>query len=189
MALDGWCPEEKARWTYDLVKSMPGPCSVVEDGVFGGRWLIAAAMALRERDSGYALGVDPYSRAAGMEGWELESEHSVWWSTVDLAAVRDRALKAIEELELQRWCGVVQSPIECVAESLHFDQSVIHLDGNHSEQAALRDVRLLVPKLGYGGFLIFDDVHWPSVQPARRELKQRLKLVYSADTWEAYQRN
>lgn len=195
MALEGWCPKEKALWTYNAIRHIAdgGPVSITEVGVFGGRWLLTAAVAIRDSDvggyfGGYALGIDPYSKAGGSEGWAVDSEHNVWWSTVDLHTVRDKALAAIEQLMLSRWCGIVQSPAECVAKVVHCNQQIIHIDGNHSEVASVRDVHTWIPKLAIGGLLILDDCHWETVQSARKILQTRLKLSHQADTWEVYQR-
>jgi SAM-dependent methyltransferase len=39
--------------------------------------------------------------------------------------------------------------------------SVLHIDGNHDEAAVEEDFRLWSPHLTAGGWIVFDDYHWP----------------------------
>src|SRR5262245_10441888 len=75
--LDGWCEEEKANKLIDLVMHHK-PDIIVESGIFGGRSIIAMAMAVRAIEHGRVYGIDPWEVAAAIEG---ESEKNVeWWS-------------------------------------------------------------------------------------------------------------
>src|SRR4051812_4885595 len=82
--LPGWCSAEKGAWLFDaairLRRDLGRPLSCVEVGVYGGRSLLAVALALRECDGGYACGIDPYTRESATEA-QTEPRSRDWWAS------------------------------------------------------------------------------------------------------------
>ncbi len=163
----------------------------VEAGVYGGRSLLAVALALRDCDGGYALGIDPYSLDAATEG-ETDPEHLRWWRDGSgLPEAMQACEEAIVRHGLSRWCGLLRSPFEAAINVVNCNLSLVHVDGNHTAAVAMRDVRAAVSGLAHRGVLVLDDTdgdRWPGVQPARKWVAARMKLMHRAETWEAYTR-
>src|SRR5436190_10874383 len=73
-ALPGWCQLSKGEFIAREVlhdRLVRG----VEIGVYGGRSLLPAAMALREIGSGFIVGIDPFSYERQVEGMEAYPNH------------------------------------------------------------------------------------------------------------------
>ena len=43
---------------------------------------------------------------------------------------------------------------------------ILHIDGNHSELASVRDVTTWLPRVKSGGYIWFDDTNWATTQRA-----------------------
>jgi len=61
---------------------------------------------------------------------------------------------------------------------------LLHIDGNHDYAKLRSDIEKYLPKLKPGGYLIVDDIAWPSIRPQYEELKKRMAVVYeNPDSW------
>ena len=54
---------------------------------------------------------------------------------------------------------------------------MLTIDGNHSELASCRDVRLYLPMVVSGGIVIADDTDWPTTQKAVEMLKAECDTI------------
>ncbi len=158
----------------------------MEVGVFGGRSLIPVALALRDCDGGFVTGLDPYTTAANIDGWG-PGDVRAWVESVPFDAIRQRCEDLIDRLGLRRWCGILRTEAAMAAHQFG-PVDLVHVDGNHAEESAVRDVRTWIPKLTTGGLLVLDDIDWESVRAAREVCHRRLKCAHRAPTWEAYRR-
>jgi predicted O-methyltransferase YrrM len=59
---------------------------------------------------------------------------------------------------------------------------LVHVDGGHDSATVLRDVRDVLPRLRAGGFLVLDDVSWPSVHPAYELAARHLDVLHQRST-------
>jgi predicted O-methyltransferase YrrM len=158
-AIQGWCSPEKATALIEtIVSRRPELC--VEIGVFGGSSLIPQALALKHNGRGTIVGIDPWTRDAALESMVAE-EHRTWWSKLDLDSVYRHCVAHVEHQQLENFVMLRRSKAEDEAGAFP-DGSIdlLHIDGNHSEEPALRDVELYLPKVKAGGIIFFDDVHW-----------------------------
>ena len=170
-SLAGWCIPQKAMDLAHLILRRQ-PAVVVELGVFGGRSLLPQIMACSYAGFGVVYGIDAWSRTAALEGMDASKEqdraHIEWWGKVDLDGVRAGCSKAIEALP-SAWSHTVimQGRSELIAPLFKGESiDVLHIDGNHTELASCRDVRLWFPRVKPGGFIWFDDAAWASVGAA-----------------------
>lgn len=159
--LDGWCTKEKATVLMDLVLMLK-PQRVVEIGVFGGKSLVPMAFAVRELGSGIVIGIDPWSQeesAIGMDGGNLE-----YWGNLDHDRIYKKLTSKISKFGLDSTILLIRKSSE-QADPIG-DIDMIHIDGNHSEEASLFDVNKWVPLVRKGGIIVFDDVNWESTNKA-----------------------
>lgn len=173
--LEGWTtPERACLFAGHIVKFRPGRC--VEIGVFGGRSLIAQAMALEHNKKGTIFGIDPWRTEATLEGENKENQD--WWKTVDLHAIHRGTMEAIWNLGLEDRAIVIRST-GAQAQNFFPNWSLdsVFIDGNHSEVSSVRDVRQWGVKIRAGGFLWMDDCDWPSTREALRLVQGRFELV------------
>lgn len=173
----GWCTREKATaMAKSILDRRPHIC--VEIGVYGGKSLIPCAMALAELSAGHILGIDPWMPDAAAEG-ESEKANEDWWrfrSALDQAEAQAR--NSIVHFGLEHVCNVVKDRGERVVQRFA-DGSVdfIHIDGNHTELASVRDVTGWLPKMSKGGLIWFDDINWETTKRAIAMLDEACDVV------------
>lgn len=185
-ALDGWCDQVRAETMFDLVTTHK-PKRIVELGVYGGRSLVAMGMAARSY-GGFALGIDPWTADANIEG--EPNEHRDFWNTMDIEAVYRRFIQAVVALEFTHCCRWIRARAEEVL-PLFPDGSIdfFSLDGNHTEYASTRDVQLWMPKIALGGHVVMDDTNWATMQKAVSLMQEMgFTTVHDATHWRVFRR-
>ena len=185
--LEGWCPPDKAVETVELILS-DRPAVVVEVGVYGGKWLIPAAMAIAQNGSGKAFAIDPWTNDACAEGGAAEDGHA-WWGTTNLEATYLSFKSEVERRGLSGVVEIVRERGEIVVSRFENETiDLLHIDGNHSELVSTRDVTLWLPKLRFGGWLVMDDVNWDSVKNAVNVAKQLCDVVRDSGQWALFRK-
>lgn len=149
-----WCTSEKAHTLAALVLSTR-PARVVEIGVWLGGSLVPMLLALRELGCGKATAIDPWQASASAQG--EDGANAAWWGKVDHEAIYRRFLARLDKHELEPFCDVVRMRSDDAP--IVRDVGILHIDGNHREQA-LRDVSRYGTHVVVGGFLVLDDVSW-----------------------------
>ncbi len=184
--LEGWVSPERGVELCDLILEHK-PIICVEIGVFGGRSLIAQAMALRSLGAGKIYGIDPWKTEAALEGENVANKE--WWSkNVDLHGIHRGTMEAIWRLGLDEWAIVIRAKSQDCRWLFEGGVDWIFLDGNHSEVSSCRDVNNYVPLLKPGGILIFDDADWPSTQAALKLLDAQCDLLKDAGSYRIYKK-
>lgn len=184
--LPGWCAVEKGRRMAELAR---GASLCVELGVFGGRGLVAMALALKDQGFGCADGIDPFTAAAALEG-SNDSANDEWWAHLDLGAIERVAREALQRLNLG-WHAKLVRARSLDAAGFYGDGTLdlLHQDSNHSVEVSCGEVALWAPKIRAGGYWIFDDADWPSTQRAQRELSARgFEELEDHVQWKIYRR-
>lgn len=185
-ALPGWCTPEKGRRLLDLAQ---GTTLCVELGVFGGRSLVAIALALKSQSFGEVHGIDPFTPTAALEGTN-DPANNEWWSKLDYEAVACTAQEALYRLELIPYAHLIRMRSADVAK-YYRDGSIdlLHQDSNHSEENSCEEVRLWAPKIRHGGHWIFDDTNWASTRRAQSELEAAgFEELEDHGSWKIYRR-
>jgi predicted O-methyltransferase YrrM len=159
--LTGWCTKFKAFTLIDIILEKRIE-KVVEIGVWGGRSLVPMAFALKELGYGKVYGIDPWSAVASVEG--MDKINKDWWGAIDHEAIyQDLAHKVhlfglVNHVKLIKSTSVAAEPINNIG--------LLHIDGNHSEEASLYDVMKWAPFVKKGGLIVFDDVTWGTTAKA-----------------------
>lgn len=194
-ALPGWCDAAKAVYLAELVLKHQ-PHVVVELGVFGGRSLIPMALAMRElaethKHKGIVIGIDAWTPDAAVEGMDRhdadDQKHVDYWTRVPLPWVQRQCAEKITELNLWQWVALMQARTEQIARIFSASPGervieLLHIDGNHTPLASCRDVEQWMPSVVHGGHVIFDDVNWPSTQPALALMDKIAVVVHEGKT-------
>ncbi len=152
--MDGWTTPERAIELAKYVLERK-PEIVVEIGVFGGKCLIALALALRQNGKGHVYGIDPWMKGA-CNG--VDSANKAWWDTLDLEDIYRKAVSAVNELGLKN-VTILRAESHQVAHQFS-NIDFLEIDGCHCNTCATRDVELYVPKVVSGGLVFMDDLDW-----------------------------
>lgn len=163
--LQGWCSQEKAKAMAELIVEAQ-PELVVEIGVFGARSLIPQALAVKANGKGHVYGIDPWTVKAALAGG-LDHENAGWWSTVNMLAIMSGAIAAIRTAGVEDCCSVlVMDSIRAAKLFREQPIDVLHIDGNHTEEASCADVYAYFPLVKSGGYVWFDDTDWVTTAKA-----------------------
>lgn len=175
--IDGWCSREKARNMMDLIyETRPEVC--VEIGVFGGSSIYPTAKALSYNNQGVVYAIDPWSKEGVSEGYEPGDANYEWWNSIDLEKIYHNFRHMLKQQHLQHYCIVMRMTAEQACVSFQNNSiDILHIDGNHSEESALRDAKLYLPKVKKGGYIWFDDVNWKSTTQAIRFLNEHCEEI------------
>ena len=162
--MEGWCTPDKGRRMAELAY---GAHVCVELGVFGGRSLVATALALQDQGYGMVVGVDPYTKDAALEGSNSPANDQ-WWASVDLEKIFEGACQTVERLNLIPYVRIERARSEQIVSK--FRDGIVcylHQDGNHSAEVSCQEVLHWAPKIKKGGLWLFDDAGWETLQPAQ----------------------
>jgi predicted O-methyltransferase YrrM len=162
-----WCDLPKAQTLAAIVLALH-PTRVVEIGVWLGGSLLPMLIAMRQISSadpnyvGACIAIDPWSAQASIAG---ETPTNVeWWGKVDHEAIYEAFCKRLDHHDVRRLCAIWRNPSDERTPPDPID--VLHIDGNHSDQA-VRDVERFMPHVRVGGIAILDDVGWITGHVAR----------------------
>jgi len=154
---------------------------VVEIGVYRGRLFLPLGRLMARLGRGEMVGIDPYSAEAAVQrDVELETIDLVQWpSTIDWEAMYRAVSDGIGQWEMGESARLIRKRGEEAAD-LFADAAIdlLHIDGNHDREAVTRDIKLYMPHLRDGGYLVMDDIAWPSVRPVYEELRDRHELMF-----------
>ena len=168
--LEGWCPPERAASFAATIIDEAVETSVCL-GVYGGRDVIAMAMAHRLLGKGKCLAVDPWSATASAAG--QTGEHRRWWSNQKLHDdVYASFMRAIDAAKLRQWIDVRRKRSADVEPPPNIGLLVV--DGNHGPDAE-GDVARWAPRVSRSGLVFCDDIAWTGGAVARAvKLLERL---------------
>ncbi len=195
--IPGWMEKEKMEWferCYSEIKQSTYEKKFigVELGVFYGLSAIAQAIIIKELELPFKLiCVDPWTARACAEGTQDEANRN-WWNNQDYS----KALQSFKSSVIRYGLlGIVDEWVkksEDAAEDIRDNISVLHIDGNHSEEKSLLDVELYLPKVQKLGYIFMDDSRWPHTQEAVRKLNDNCYLLHEYDkdgrSWNVYQK-
>jgi predicted O-methyltransferase YrrM len=172
--MEGWCSLDKSSAMAALIVAVK-PKVVVEIGVFGGRSLVPQAMALKYVGGGVIYGIDPWRREANLEGTN-DAENDEWWSKLDIDKIHLGAVEAVYANHVEDHAVIIRAASQrCCglwSEDGPNQIDILHLDGNHSEEASTRDVKNYLPKIRPGGYIWFDDVNWQTTTAALKMVEE-----------------
>jgi hypothetical protein len=170
-SIPGWCSQKKAAAMMDLIFQVkPDVC--VEIGVFGGSSLFPTATALKSLGKGKVYAIDPWNHFECTRYFN-DDANKRWWESVDLEGIYSSFISLINRHQVEEQCQVIRETSERAA-PLIGEIDILHIDGNHCDEAAFIDVLLYEPKVRLGGYIWFDG--WASAFRAYDQIKQRCHI-------------
>lgn len=164
--IPGWCSLEKAKSMMDLIFEVR-PKICVEVGVFGGSSIYPTASALKFLDQGVVYAIDPWSAPDCLKGYTPDNPNYQWWNSIDLERIYLDFLKMLNCFQLSPYCVVMRTTgLNAIDQFTDESIDILHIDGNHTEEMALNDAKLYLPKVKKGGYIWFDDVNWATTKSA-----------------------
>jgi predicted O-methyltransferase YrrM len=182
--LRGWGGKGERPFRMAELVIKENPTTVVEIGVFGGQSLVPQAMALKLLNNGGRIyGIDPYSLEVIAEQL-ADYDDATMWLKQDMDLVRNDLLTLIKEFGLEDVVYMVRAESSnCRYNSI----DILHIDGAHTEEGALLDVKLHATRVRPKGYIWMDDTHFPSLEPALKELETFADLVDDFGGYRLYQ--
>ena len=186
--LHGWTSVDKGARMAELVV-VTGARRSAELGVFGGRGTISLAIGHEALGDGEVLAVDPWERAASLEG-ENAPENDDWWSKLDHDEIYRSFVHAVDDTGVGRWCRVMRTrSAEAVRAIADGSIDVLHQDSNHSEAISTAEVEQWTPKIAPGGLWIADDTDWATTRRAQARLGELgFVVVEDHGSWKVFRR-
>lgn len=183
--MEGWTTPERCVEMAELIlETKPKLC--VEIGTFGGRTLVAQALALKENGAGTIYGIDPWRVEHALEG-ENEANRTWWSKNVDLEKIHRGCMEEIWKRGLDQQAVVIRTCSQ-YCHWLFVDIDVLLIDGNHSEVASCRDVELYLPSVAHGGHVWMDDCDWESTKKAQTLMETQCDVVKDAGHYKLYRK-
>lgn len=184
--------DETKIWLLTQIARMAPKGNIVEIGSAYGRSAFCLAWLARSHRIGPLVCVDPWSYAASQNqgaGAKLinTAVKSVNWEQVfkafltslsgfdNVAYIRKPSLEAQPDYAEASEAGFISTP-EFGRVALHDHISILHIDGNHSYEDVVLDIRDWTPHVKSGGWILVDDYLWAfgdGPQRAADELLQR----------------
>lgn len=149
---DSWCSREKTQLIMDLV-ALTRPDVAVEIGVFNGSSLLPIATTLKHLGCGRVYAIDAWSNEEAVKHIALDDPNCKWWSEVDMQAAKKRCLAMVSTWKLKPYCTVFHMPSREAASRIG-PIDFLHLDGSFSGEETLSDVKLYLPKVKQGGYIL-----------------------------------
>lgn len=154
--LHGWCSYQKASVLIDIIFACK-PKVIVEIGVWAGKSLVPMGYALKQIGSGKIYGIDPWDPEASVRGL-IHEVNETFWKRADHEIIFHRLASQIPQFGLEDQIELIRST--SLEAPLIQEIDVLHIDGNHSDEASYIDVTKWVPLVKKGGWIIFDDIDW-----------------------------
>ncbi len=104
-------------------------------------------------------------------------------SSPDWEGMYQSLLDLLERHELSAMSQVLRMTSNDAVNIIEAGIDLLHIDGNHDFDRVMDDLVSYVPKLRNGGFLVLDDINWPTIAPLYYQVKRQMKVVCETDTW------
>jgi predicted O-methyltransferase YrrM len=151
-----WCSKEKAKLMMEII-IFERLNTCVEVGTFAGSSALPILVSLEYLNKGHAYLIDAWSNQEAIKGLNREDPNAIWWSALDMKAIKQQLLQMLRNWKLTPYCTVIHATSDKALS--HFDSiDFLHLDGNFSEQGALLDTDLYLPKVRPGGYILLSNV-------------------------------
>jgi predicted O-methyltransferase YrrM len=166
----GWCLDGKRNLIHNLVKTTLSK-NCIEIGVYKGSSLFSFAEVLEEI-GGKIVGIDPWSFEMSKNEIPLFDKNQEDYFYNELLKGQETfefiykgVCEIIENNDLSKTVSLIRKPSQDVFNNFKNESiDIVHIDGNHNEMNASRDILLYLPLVKKGGYIIMDDSNWDSVR-------------------------
>lgn len=190
MKLEGWCPLEKMKRLYDLVKSINAK-TVVELGVYGGKSLIPMAIAIKELNNfGNCYAVDPWEAEASIDNYDPSHNNYIWWNNLDHKSIYDKFIEGVKKHDVSEHVITLKyKSMDIIGRFSDESIDVLHQDANHSEKSSCEEVENFYNKVKLNGYWVMDDTKWETTKKAQMIILEKgYILLEEHENWKIFQR-
>jgi hypothetical protein len=153
---NSWCSEEKARLIFEcVVANRPKVC--VEIGAFTGSSTLPLLVGLQYLNHGKAYVIDAWSNKEAIRGLPKDDPNTVWWASLDMNAIKNQFIQTMDKWSLSPFFQVLHMSSKKAAKQLP-EIDFLHIDGNFSEEGALLDSQLYLPKVAPNGYILVSNL-------------------------------
>jgi precorrin-6B methylase 2 len=149
---DSWCSQEKVNLLLDLVVTTK-PQICVEIGSFTGSTTIPILTGLKYLKKGRGYAIEPWSNQEATRGLPPKEHNKKWWQSANMHEIKNQFRINMAYFELNQYLEVIQKSSKD-AISLLPSIDLLVIDGNFSEEGALLDSELYLPKVVQGGHIL-----------------------------------
>lgn len=193
VGLGSSCMSEKAfllGWlisNYDLK-------STLDLGVYYGGSLFPQAYTHKKYTNGIVYAVDPYTKEdfTQYETFLPLDVLNNYIASTDFDEIYNSVISSINENNYENNIVFLRQRSDKAIDYFRANNisfNLMHIDGNHDRINANSDIELYLPLLQKNGFLILDDVIFPSLQDCYERLKKELCLCYKNDLFAIFQKS
>ena len=183
----GWTTLSKAGCMIDYVDEI---CSstenpvCVEIGVYAGKSVLPVALELKRNAKGIIYAIDPWTNEEATKGYD--GINYDYWNQVDLNEKYQIYKNMVDEFKINDYVVTIKETSDAVPKIENI--SMLHIDGQHTEQA-IRDAKKYASQVVLNGYCIVDDVDWGVVKNVP-EILEKLGFVHvhSVDTAAIYKK-
>ena len=154
---NSWCSKEKIHLLMDLVL-MEKPRLCVEIGAFTGSSVLPVASSLHHLRRGKIYAIDAWSNVIAVRNMEADDPNKTWWATVNMYSVQEAFSLLMSAFAVRDFVQPIPLPSEEAIDFINQEIDFLHLDGDYSEEGALLDVELYVPKVKKGGYILLSNI-------------------------------
>ena len=154
--------------------------TLLEVGVYRGRFFLPQAAFLKSLSVGKIYGVDPYSAIDAKQKdikhfpKEIFSNFDSFLRETDWDGMFRDVNRNITALKANAHAELIRTTSRKAGEFFSINSlDLIHIDGNHDSRAVSLDLKTWAPKLRSGGILVMDDCSWPSIRPIAQKLERK----------------
>lgn len=152
-----WCSREKAKLIMEIIISERLE-RCVEVGTFSGSSALPILVSLEYLKKGHAYLIDAWSNQEAVKGLDADDPNALWWSTLDMNAIKNQLVHMLQTWKLDSYCTVIHATSEQALSQIH-SIDFVHLDGNFSsEDIARRDTDLYLPLVRSGGYIVLSNI-------------------------------
>lgn len=172
----GWCSDEKSTQMLDLVlNNKPQTC--VEIGVYGGSSIFPTALGLKYNKNGTVYAIDPWKNEDCIQFHKDGDPNKKFWGTIDLGVVFSKYTQMLDKFELKKHVITLKMTSDEALTQVPDTIDILHIDGNHQEEACFYDTVHYSPKVKVGGYIWFDDAGWYDTVQGKHTTKKSLDFL------------
>ena len=183
----GGCPIEKMFLMAYLVQNQKLK-TYAEIGIYKGKSLFPTAYSIY-LNGGKSYGIDPYSfgDAAEFDAPEdIQERLDSFLPAVDFEKLYQDVVMYREKCGYGESLKIIRKPSQdaiAYFKENNIKIDLLHIDGNHDTKYVRQDFELYNEILSEGGFIVFDDIDWESVNVVYKEAKKKLTLVFECKNY------
>lgn len=165
----------------------------VEIGVYNGKSLFPTAYSIY-KNKGKSYGIDPYdlnyAKEVGVEN-NLKNQIDTFLENLNFENLYKNVILYKNNCGFGESIKLIRKPSEKTIDYFKknkIDLDIIHIDGNHDTKYVEKDYKLYYEILKTGGFLVFDDINWDSVNVIYQQAKKQCIEIFNCNTFGVLQK-